>query len=228
MSDIQWFVKREEYDLRLNICKSCEHYRSLLGQCGVCGCFMRMKGAFAQQKCPIDKWSVSSTKHAKRPNKEEKKHHLKSNNDIIPIKILIMGLPGSGKTTLAHSLKQVLEDNGLNVIHFNADAVRKEHNDWDFSEDGRLRQAQRMRILGNNCRTQYAICDFVAPTEVTRDLFEPEIIIWMDTINESIYDDTNKLFQIPTKYDIQVTEKDSEKWAQIIMNYMIENWNKYE
>ena len=228
MSDIQWFVKREEYDLRLNVCKSCEHYRSLLGQCGVCGCFMKIKGAFAQQKCPIDKWHVSSTKHTKRPNKEEKIQHLKSHNEVIPIKILIMGLPGSGKTTLAYTLKQVMKDNRLNVIHFNADAVRKEHNDWDFSEDGRLRQAQRMRQLGNNCKIKYAICDFVAPTEVTRDLFEPEIIIWMDTINESIYDDTNKLFQNPTKYDIRVTEKNSEKWAQIIMNYIIENWNKYE
>jgi adenylylsulfate kinase len=228
MSDIQWFVKREEYDSRLNICKPCVYYRSFTSQCSVCGCFMKMKAAFTQQKCPIDKWGVSSTKHAKRPNKEEKKHHLKSNNEIIPIKILIMGLPNSGKTTLAHSLKKVMDDNKLKVSHFNADMVRKEHNDWDFSEDGRLRQSQRMRQLGNNCRTQYAICDFVAPTEVTRDLFEPEITIWMDTINESIYDDTNKLFQNPTKYDIRVTEKDSEKWAQIIMNYMIENRNKYE
>ena len=53
--------------------------------------------------------------------------------------ILIMGLPGAGKTTLAEELAPK-----LNAKRLNADEVRKEANDWDFSEEGRKRQAKRM------------------------------------------------------------------------------------
>jgi len=130
------------------------------------------------------------------------------------MKILIMGLPGSGKTTLAQMMAP-----RLNAVWLNADEVRKEANDWDFSEDGRRRQSLRMRSLaegavGNN-RT--VVADFVCPTKKTREHFGADYVIWMDTIKEGRFDDTNKMFEEPTEYNTRVTSKDAEMWAFLVV-----------
>ena len=130
------------------------------------------------------------------------------------MKILIMGLPGSGKTTLAQMMAS-----RLNAVWLNADEVRKEANDWDFSEDGRRRQSLRMRSLaegavGNN-RT--VVADFVCPTEKTREHFDADYVIWMDTIKEGRFEDTNKMFEEPTEYNTRVTSKDAEMWAFLVV-----------
>ena len=130
------------------------------------------------------------------------------------MKILIMGLPGSGKTTLAQMMAP-----RLNAVWLNADEVRKEANDWDFSEDGRRRQSLRMRSLaegavGNN-RT--VVADFVCPTEKTREHFGADYVIWMDTIKEGRFEDTNKMFEEPTEYNTRVTSKDAEMWAFLVV-----------
>ena len=113
-----------------------------------------------------------------------------------------MGLPGSGKTTLA---KKIVDNFG-DIAWFNADQVRKMSNDWDFSISGRNRQAKRMTNYANfeinNNRS--VICDFIAPTNLSRKIFNANYIIWMDTIRKSLYEDTNKLFEIPIKYDLRI------------------------
>ena len=100
-----------------------------------------------------------------------------------------MGLPGSGKTTLASELVPLLKAKWLN-----ADEVRKEANDWDFSAEGRKRQANRMKAFADfeasNGRS--VICDFVAPTENARLLFKPDYLIWLDTIKEGRVVDNKK------------------------------------
>ena len=110
------------------------------------------------------------------------------------MRILIMGLPGSGKTHLALRLHV-----HLNCAWYNADSVRKMANDWDFSDVGRRRQAERMNTVanfeGNHGRT--VICDFVCPTPETRNMFDADLTIWMDTIEAGRYDDTNKIFVDP-------------------------------
>ena len=128
-------------------------------------------------------------------------------------KILIMGLPGSGKTTLASNLVPL-----LNAKWLNADKVRKEANDWDFSAEGRTRQATRMwnkalefKKQGNN-----VVADFVCPTPAARALFPADFIIWMDTIKEGRFDDTNKMFVKPEKFDFKVTSMDAKVWAEKI------------
>ena len=121
-----------------------------------------------------------------------------------------MGLPGSGKTTLANELGPMLSAKRLN-----ADEVRKTANDWDFSEEGRKRQAKRMwdSALKLKENENYVIADFICPTPEARSLFPADFIIWVDTIKEGRFDDTNKMFVKPEKYDFHVTTQDAKNWA---------------
>ena len=137
-------------------------------------------------------------------------------------RILIMGLPGSGKTTLAEELKRQLAQAGKTYVHFNADEVRKKYNDWDFSEAGRIRQSIRMRELADSyTEFDYAICDFVAPLVEMRNNFKADWTIWVDTIREGRYADTNAMFQEPEIYDFRIPEQNSEKWAEFIGEHII-------
>lgn len=136
-------------------------------------------------------------------------------------KVLIMGLPGAGKTTLAAELIKLLEARGKSVTWFNADEVRKQHDDWDFTPEGRLRQAQRMRDLADAARTDYVLVDFVAPLPEMRDIFSADVTIWMANIRTSRYADTNQSFIPPEKYDIQVTFQDALFWARKIDRYLL-------
>jgi adenylate kinase family enzyme len=136
-------------------------------------------------------------------------------------RILIMGLPGSGKTTLAEALQKKLG----NCAWFNADKVREQFNDWDFSHEGRIRQSKRMRELADNCPSnpEYAIADFVAPLVEMRNNFKADWTIWVDTIREGRYADTNKAFIEPEYYDFRITEQNAEKWADFIVNHILDN-----
>ena len=124
--------------------------------------------------------------------------------------ILIMGLPGSGKTTLASELVPLLKAKWLN-----ADEVRKEANDWDFSAEGRTRQAKRMWTKAQEYKNQgnHVVADFICPTPAARALFPADFIIWVDTIKEGRFDDTNKMFVKPEKYNFHVTTQDAKNWA---------------
>ena len=130
------------------------------------------------------------------------------------MKILIMGLPGSGKTTLAQKIVPM-----LNAVWLNADKVRKEANDWDFSKEGRKRQANRMKQLAQEAvdNNRVVVADFVCPTEQTRKDFSADYTIWMDTIKKGRFDDTNKMFVKPEKFDFEVTTQDAELWAKKIV-----------
>ena len=114
-----------------------------------------------------------------------------------------MGLPGSGKTYLAQRLQPL-----LNAAWFNADKVREMANDWDFSPEGRKRQSLRMKSLADyeSENKRIVICDFICPTSETRKMFDPDIVIWLDTIKEGRFEDTNKLFEKPENIDFRVTE----------------------
>ena len=128
--------------------------------------------------------------------------------------ILIMGLPGSGKTTLASELVPLLKAKWLN-----ADEVRKEANDWDFSAEGRTRQAKRMWSKAQEFKNQgnHVVADFVCPTPAARALFPADFVIWVDTIKEGRFDDTNKMFVKPEKYNFHVTTQDAKNWAPKIL-----------
>ena len=134
-----------------------------------------------------------------------------------------MGLPGSGKTTLAYHLTDLLPLS----VWYNGDALRSKCNDWDFSEEGRLRQAIRMTDLADQTLkidkkyVSHVICDFVAPTQEIRDIFNADYTIWLDTIKESRFSDTNAIFEPPSEYDIRIEEQEAEIWSKIIYESII-------
>lgn len=132
------------------------------------------------------------------------------------IKILLMGLPGAGKSTLAKAM--ISQFKNQSVIWYNADQVRKIYNDWDFTTEGRLRQARRMKELAeSNHGMDYVIADFICPLESMRDIFDADWTIWVDTIDKSRFQDTDKIFVEPKKYDFRITEQNAEYWAKYIV-----------
>jgi adenylylsulfate kinase len=142
-------------------------------------------------------------------------------------KILIMGLPGVGKSTLAVELKEFFESMAMTVDWFNADQVRRQYNDWDFSDSGRIRQAERMRDLASASTAMYVICDFIAPLPAMREIFNADYTIWVDTSVESRYDDTTAAFVPPSKYNFCVDTKDAPKWSQLIVRHIL-HLKKYQ
>ena len=130
------------------------------------------------------------------------------------MRILIMGLPGAGKTTLALNLFAMLSPD---VLWLNADEIRQKFNDWDFTEEGRIRQSQRMREIADVSNRDYIIADFVCPLPIMRDNYAADFTVWVDTIAEGRYEDTNRMFEPPQYYDVRVTEQDAAKWTKIIL-----------
>ncbi len=158
-------------------------------------------------------------------------------------RILIMGLPGSGKTYFAERLKKYLEDFSrvdqmptermmhleiqpaywkAKVDWFNADDVRRRYNDWDFSKEGRIRQSLRMLEFSLKCTGDFVICDFVAPLPEMRHNFKADWTIWMDTIDSGRYEDTNKAFVPPDIYDFRITEQNAEKWVEFVGQHILD------
>ena len=121
-----------------------------------------------------------------------------------------MGLPGAGKTTLANELATLIKSKRLN-----ADEIRRAANDWDFSEEGRKRQAKRMsdEALKLKSEGNDVIADFICPTPAARSVFPADYIVWVDTIKKGRFDDTNRMFVKPEKYDFHVTTQDAKVWA---------------
>ena len=71
-----------------------------------------------------------------------------------------MGLPGSGKTTLAEKISKKLKADWLN-----ADNIRSKFNDYDFTYTGIIRQVRRMKKLSTKSKNKFVVADFVCPNK---------------------------------------------------------------
>lgn len=126
-------------------------------------------------------------------------------------KILIMGLPGSGKSTLSRALLDIIDS----AVYWNADEVRANINSHlTFSSEDRIKQAKTMKWLSDKVVESGNLCivDFICPTPETRQAFNSTdaFIVWVDRIKEGRFEDTNQLFVPPTNYDFRVTEDSGE------------------
>jgi adenylylsulfate kinase len=142
------------------------------------------------------------------------------------MKLLVMGLSGSGKTTVAEPLADL-----IGGVHLNADAVRTKYDDWDFTAEGRLRQAERMLHLADGVEMagKIAIADFIAPTEQARQIFNADYTIWMDTIDNSGFPDTDQMFEPPTKVNYHVNkwfDDTHQQLVKVVNNYMLRRQDK--
>lgn len=134
-------------------------------------------------------------------------------------KILIMGLPGAGKTSLANALVPRLK-----AVHFNADEVRRNINkDLGFTEPDRVEQAWRMGWLCDQVVKAggFAVADFICPTEECRKAFNQggnAFVVWADRVKSGRYEDTNNMFSPPADFDVRVTPgKSPEYWVDQIL-----------
>lgn len=131
------------------------------------------------------------------------------------MRVLIFGLPGSGKTTLALEIITKFP-----CLYLNADKIRKIFNDKDFSMFGRVHQAKRMRALSDMTHGMIVIADFVCPTFETRCIFDPQVTVWMNTIDKCIYEDTNLIFQKPDRVDFEITRHDLQRQVIEIVSFI--------
>ena len=139
------------------------------------------------------------------------------------MKILVMGLPGSGKTYLSERVAKNLE-----CAWYNADNVRHMAKDWDFSESGRVRQSQRMRTFADfeKSHNRNVICDFVCPTEETRKEFDADIVVWVNTIEKGRFENTNKVFVPPKEVDFVIESRYNDSDIKKLSEDIIEKGNK--
>jgi len=142
--------------------------------------------------------------------------------------IQIIGLPGSGKTELAKALKE-----RINAIHLNADEVRATVNsDLGFNIEDRIEHARRMGEMARLIEKQGmapVIVDFICPTDATREAFgKPNILIFMDTIQEGRFEDTNKMFTVPKEFDFMFSDHKFDAYDKaglIISLFELHDWS---
>ncbi len=142
------------------------------------------------------------------------------------MKILICGLPGSGKSTLAEPFAEL-----LGAVWINADQIRTQYDDWDFTPKGRLRQCLRMSHIADGVvmAGKIAVVDFICPTQTTRDWFNADYTVWMDTIKKGEYEDTNAMFEKPRAVNYHVAEWFNDTHAELVKvvnNYMLAQQGK--
>lgn len=141
------------------------------------------------------------------------------------MRVLIFGLSGAGKTTLAEKLQPVLAAKGIEFTRINGDEMRKRYNDWDFSTEGRLRQADRISVEAD--LYPLTLIDFIAPLQEQRDIVDADYVIWMDTVKSSQYYDTDKVFDQPTIGACDDTIHDIHYDVDVIANHIIEYYKEY-
>ena len=141
------------------------------------------------------------------------------------MKVLIMGLSGSGKTFLSKLLQKE-----LSCAWYNADNLREMANDCDFSKEGRRRQSFRMKALADFEKEngRRVICDFICPTKEVRKIFDADYCIWMDTIKKSNYENTDKIFEKQENFNLKISKWKPKKIGVFAGKVDYPNYNFFD
>jgi len=134
-----------------------------------------------------------------------------------------MGLSGAGKTTLAKNVVNAFREYQCTATWLNADEIRELTNNWDFTNEGRILQAHTLRRMADDAPTDIVVADFIAPLPEQRSIFNPDFIVWVDTVNKSKYEDTDQCFQAPAYCDYYISEHSDNHAENILMTLFEKN-----
>ena len=118
------------------------------------------------------------------------------------VKVLIMALSGSGKTSTAVKLQDHLAKSGFTSVHINSDRVRDATDNWSFDYEGRIDATKWMvktaKQILDEAKIDVVIYDMIACLQEQRDILDADITLFMDTVRMSKYADTDAAFERPS------------------------------
>jgi hypothetical protein len=132
-------------------------------------------------------------------------------------RILVMGLPGSSRSSIVHKLANVIAEEASILDSY---GLRQQFKDIDFTEDGQMRHCYRILDLARAATTPVTVINMTCPLPKMREILNPDIIVWASDGNECPYSELNEMFVPPMKHDIECKDSSDSTISDIIKRIM--------